>query len=295
MMDRRDAHLDGMLRHLGAAYYESLHGRASARDVARALGSVEEHVGESPAQRPPAADASTRTAAKNGDGKAEPPHRGRWHRRVRDVMTTSVVTVDRATPYKEIAKIMAEQKLSELPVLMMGRRVAGVVSEADLLRIEDQRARSVRAGRPGRLHLRRASRRHWGLTAGELMTSPAITIYPDATIAAAARVMNQHHVKLLPVVDSGGVLAGIVTRRELLSVFLRPDEEIAEDVRGVLADILFADPASVSVVVKGGVVTLTGDPSQLEERDLVPVAVRLTWDIDGVVDVVNKLATPVVH
>jgi CBS domain-containing protein len=295
MMDRRDAYLDGMLRHLGAAYYESLHGRASARDVARALGSVEEHISESPAQEPAAAGASVRHAGKNGHGQAGEHGRGRWHRRVRDVMTTSVVTVDRATPYKEIARIMAEHKLSALPVLMMGRRVAGVVSEADLLRVEDQRKRGASAGRTTRLHLRRAGKQHWGLTAGELMTSPAVTIYPDATISAATRVMNQHHVKLLPVVNSDGVLAGIVTRRELLSVFLRPDEEIAEDIRGVLADILFADPASVHVVVKGGVVTVSGDPGQLEERDLIPVAVRLAWDIDGVVDVVNKLTTPVDH
>ncbi len=285
-MDRRDAYLDGMLRHLGAAYYESLHGRASASDVARALGSVEEHIGESPAKQPA-------KAGKDGHPKEGERHRERWHRRVRDVMTTEVVTVDRATPYKEIARLMTEHKLSALPVLMMGRRVAGVVSEADLLRIEDERERSARAGHPARLHLHRPSKQHWGLTAGELMTSPAVTIYPDATISAAAKVMNHHHVKLLPVTGSDGVLAGIVTRRELLSVFLRPDEDIAEDIRGVFADILFADPGSVDVTVKGGVVTLAGDPTQLEQRDLIPVAIRLTWDIDGVVDVVNKLTTPV--
>ena len=88
-----------------------------------------------------------------------------------------------------------------------------------------------------------ASRKHWGLTAGELMTAPAITIHPDATISAAARVMNHHHVKCLPVVDAAGMLAGLVSRRELLSIFLRPDEEIADDVRAVFAEILLADPA----------------------------------------------------
>lgn len=295
MIDRRDAHLDGMLRHLGAAYYDSLHGRASARDVARAIGSVEEQIGEPPPHQPAAAGDTARHAAKNGHGAAAKHRTGRWHRRVRDVMTTSVVTVDRATPYKEIARLMTEHKIGALPVLMMGRRVAGVVSEADLLRLEDQRQRSAHARHPVRLRLHRAGREHWGLTAGELMTSPAVTIYPDATIPAATRVMNQHHVKLLPVTDSDGVLAGIVTRRELLSIFLRPDEEIAEDIRGVLADILFAEPGTVNVVVKGGVVTLSGDPRELEQRDLIPVAVRLTWDIDGVVDVVNRLAASVDH
>ena len=49
-MTRTDTHLDAMLRHLGAAYYESLHGRAARSDVARALDTVEEHLGE---QGPP--------------------------------------------------------------------------------------------------------------------------------------------------------------------------------------------------------------------------------------------------
>ena len=206
-------------------------------------------------------------------------------------MTTSVVTVDRTTPYKEIARLIAEHKISAVPVLMMGRRVAGVVSEADLLRIEDQRARSARAGHRGRLHSR-APGKPRDLTAGELMTSPAITIHPNATIPAVARLMNQHHVKRLPVVDPDGVLIGIVSRRDVLSVFLRPDEEIVGDVLGVLTEILFADPASVTVAVKDGIVTQAGQAGQLEQPDLIPVAVRLTWDIDGVVDVVNKLTAP---
>ena len=50
-MTRTDTHLDAMLRHLGAAYYESLHGRAPRSDVTRALDTVEEHLGE---QAPPA-------------------------------------------------------------------------------------------------------------------------------------------------------------------------------------------------------------------------------------------------
>jgi CBS domain-containing protein len=289
-MNRRDAFLDAMLRHLGAAYYESLHGRASASDVARALDSVEEHVaeqGEQPAVTHPAGT-TVPSAGANGDGGHGERRRGRWHHRVRDVMTTSVATVDRITPYKEIVSVLAKHKVSAVPVLTMGRHVAGVVSEADLLRIEDARERSARAGRGGRFRWR-ARRNGWGLTAGELMTSPAITIHPDATIPAAARLMNEHHLKRLPVVDRAGTLIGIVGRRDLLSVFLRSDEAIAADVRGVLTEILFNDPATVRVAVKGGIVTLAGQANDLEQPDLVPVAVRLTWDIDGVVDVVNKL------
>ena len=89
--------------------------------------------------------------------------------------------------------------------------------------------------------------------------------------------------------DPAGTLIGIVNRRDLLSVFLRPDEELADDVRGLLGQILVADPANPKVVVNGGAVTLTG---HVEQPDLIPVATRLTRDIDGVVDVVNELTVP---
>src|SRR6516164_7543315 len=100
-MTSRDAQLDAMLRHLGAAYYESLHGRASAADVARARAAIEESMAEQPAARPGP-----------GTKPAEAHHHGRWHSTVRDVMTTNVVTVDRITSYKEIAQLFAKHKIS---------------------------------------------------------------------------------------------------------------------------------------------------------------------------------------
>lgn len=286
-MTRRDAHIDGTLRHLGAAYYDSLHGRASTGDVARALDSVDEHIGDHGSRQGPrtsSAGPADRPARKG------PQHHGRWHHRVRDVMTTSVVTVDRITPYKEIVTLMAEHHIGAVPVLSMGRHVAGLVSEADLLRVQDKRERRAHSQAGGRLHWRAGRQKHWGLTARELMTSPAITIHPEATLPAAARLMNSHHLKRLPVIDADGTLAGIVSRSDLLSVFLRPDDDIAREVREMLAQILLADPADIKVAVHKGIVTLAGQPATADQRDLIPVAVRLTWDIDGVVDVVDKIS-----
>lgn len=282
MMARTDIHLDAMLRHLGAAYYESLHGRATRSDVARALDTVEEHLHEE-AARP----ATPRPAPARHDGGGT-RHR-RWARRVSDVMTTSVVTVDRITPYQEIDRLLTERRISGVPVLMMGRHVVGVVTEADLLAAEDETARQARmAGALGRRwRLRR--QQHVGLTAGSMMTSPAITIGPDATIPAAARLMNTHHVRRLPVVDEDGKLVGVVSRRDLLSVFLRPDAEIVHDVRQVLNELPLADPKDTIVTVKHGVVTLTGTMRAEPGQDVTALALRLIWDIDGVVDVVNRL------
>jgi CBS domain-containing protein len=301
-----------MLRHLGAAYYESLHGRAARSDVTRALDTVEEHLKERPlgsARRPAGGDGtggtgSTGAAAGQparvpsqapGDS-GQPGHHHRYARRVRDVMTTNVITVDRITTYKEIARLLTEHRISGLPVLTMGRHVAGVVTEADLLAAEDKQARQRRAAAAaGQRRWPRRGRQQPDLLAGDLMTSPAVTIHPDATIPGAARVMTANHARRLPVVDADGKLLGIVSRRDLLSVFLRPDSQIEEDARDVLDEILpLAEPSLASVLVRNGIVTLTGvlTPAEGQQLDLVPVAIRLLWDIDGVVDVVNHLGEP---
>ena len=286
-MARSEIHTDAMLRHLGAAYYESLHGRATRTDVARALDTVEEHLTEQ-SQHPGPAQASARP---------HPAHHGtevrrrRWARRVSDVMTTSVVTVDRITPYQEVDRLLTEHRISGVPVLKMGREVAGVVTEADLLAAEDETNRRARmASSVGGRRLHRKPKQV-SLTAGTLMTAPAITVPPDATIPAAARLMNAHHIRRLPVVDEQGKLVGIVSRRDLLSVFLRSDADIIHDVRQVLDEIPVTDPQDVIVTVHHGVVSLTGtmrsEPGH--SHDLIALALRLIWDIDGVVDVVNKL------
>jgi CBS-domain-containing membrane protein len=283
-MARTDTHLDAMLRHLGAAYYESLHGRATRLDVTRALDTVDEHLSEQAPDRTP--------VRPHQAPQGNEPLRHRWARRVSDVMTTSVVTVDRITPYQEIDRLLTQHKISGMPVLKMGREVAGVVSEADLLAAEDETSRKARmASSAGRRRRLRPQPPHVNLTAETLMTTPAITIGPDVTIPAAARLMNMHHVSRLPVVDEDGKLVGIVSRRDLLSVFLRRDDDITGDVRQILDEIPLSDPQQVIVTVHHGVVTLAGtmwlEPG--DRQDLVPLALRLVWDIDGVVDVVNRL------
>jgi CBS domain-containing protein len=200
-------------------------------------------------------------------------------------MTTSVITVDRITPYKEIAGLLAAHEISGVPVLTMGRHVAGVVSEGDLLAARDRYPVARSRWAPWRTR----RKQHQGLTAGQLMTSPAVTIHPDATIAGAARLMNAQRVRRLPVVDPDGKLIGIVSRRDLLSVFLRPDADIECQVGEILTELLPRDPAGIQVAVRNGVVSLSGQPGRPAENDLIPVVVRLAWDVDGVIDVVDKV------
>jgi len=148
--------------------------------------------------------------------------------------------------------------------------VAGIVSEADVLRKEERDFGRLGTGLPRRTRRERAQAD--ARTVTELMSTPVITIHPDAPVGAAARLMNGHRIRRLPVVDSSGKLIGIVSRRDLLSVFLRPNEEIAAEVHGVLTGILHAEPDGVAVQVRDGVVTMSGT---LAREDLIEVAERL--------------------
>jgi CBS domain-containing protein len=207
------------------------------------------------------------------------------HRMVEDVMTTAVVTVDRLTPYKEIARLLAEHRVSSLPVLAEGWEVIGVVSETELLAAQDSVARRGRAA--GR-HTRRP--RPATLTADKLMTAPPVTVRPDATLSAATRVMTAHHVTSLPVTGEDRQLIGIISRHDLLSVFLRPDPDIVREVRHLVGEMPSGSPADVIMTVRHGVVTLAGQvcPGPGQHHDLIRAAIRLIWEIDGVVDVVNR-------
>lgn len=280
-MARDDMHLDAMLRHLGAAYYDSLHGRAAKADVTRAVNQVAERIGEPPEKHAPI----PRRSADQAQHRV-PRHHGRLHSRVRDVMTTKVVTVDRITPFKDIAELLIEHEVSGVPVIGLGRHVVGVITEGDLIAARDKRAGKRRSW-TGMLRYDTDHARYIRLTAVELMTSPAVTIHPDASIAAAARLMSSHHVKRLPVVDPDNKLIGLVSRRDLLSVFCVPDSEIARQVKEVLAELLPGQASTIKATVHGGIVTLTGLTETAAERDAVAKAVDLVWDLDGVVDVLT--------
>ncbi|MDX3133973.1 CBS domain-containing protein [Streptomyces europaeiscabiei] len=207
---------------------------------------------------------------------------------VSDVMTHKVAAVGRRATFKEIVQLMQDRKVSALPVIEDDGRVVGVVSEADLLPKEE-----FRDSDPDRYtQLLRLSdlAKAGGVTAEELMTSPALTVRPDATLAQAARTMARARVRRLPVVDAVGMLEGVVARADLLKVFLRTDEEITEEVGREIVSYLFPPPgSSVHVEVRDGVVKLVG---RVRDTSLVPAAARLVRAVEGVVDVRFDLTRP---
>ncbi|MEV7418335.1 CBS domain-containing protein [Streptomyces sp. NPDC089919] len=188
------------------------------------------------------------------------------HRRVADLMTPTAVSVQRGTPFKEIARLLDEYGITAVPVVD-GERPVGVVSEADLLR------------------------RHTGgtpaSTAEGLMTSPAVVAHPEWSAVEAARVMEEGRIKRLPVVDADGLLIGVVSRSDLLRVFLRRDRAIQEEIlEDVLTRTLGLSPSALTVEVADGRVILSGTVAR---RSLVPITVRLCESVDGVVEVVDRL------
>ncbi|MFF0789126.1 CBS domain-containing protein [Streptomyces spiralis] len=207
---------------------------------------------------------------------------------VGDVMTPTVVALAGGATFKEIARTMRQWGVGAMPVLDGLGRVVGVVSEADLLRKEE--FRDSDPDWPGERPRPADAARARAVTAEELMTAPAVTVHPDAGLGRAARLMARYGVKRLPVVGDDGVLTGIVSRCDLLKVFLRSDEDIAEEVRRqVVAGRFPVSLDALRVTVREGVVTLTG---RVPDTSLAPLVVRLVRSVEGVVDVRCLLTGP---
>jgi CBS domain-containing protein len=210
---------------------------------------------------------------------------------VKDVMTTQVVWVEHDTPFAAIAASLRKFRVSAFPVLDDHGHVTGVVSESDLL------AKLALDGGEGRmpgmitglLHQHEMEKAR-GVTAEDVMTSPAATVSPDDTVEHAARLMYVRRVKRLPVIDADGRLAGIVSRADVLAVYGRADLEIGEEIRNEIAVCESpADAERFDVSVTDGVVTLTGRPRTCTQGHDV---VRRARHVQGVVAVRDRLTYP---
>ncbi len=206
------------------------------------------------------------------------------HATVESVMTSPVVLVSPETGFREIVALLSEYEITGVPVVDAEGRPLGVVSEADLLRTlaaqEDPASllpapESAQAGPDGEV------------TAADLMTAQPVCTTPDTSVVAAARMMSRHGLKRLPVLDEEGRVVAVVSRGDLLRVFLREDmvirREIVEEVLGRIDGV---SPAEIGVEVNQGRVVLSGT---VPEPHLVPIVLNLCRSVDGVVSVTDRL------
>ncbi|GAA4039251.1 CBS domain-containing protein [Nonomuraea soli] len=211
---------------------------------------------------------------------------------VKDVMTTTVAAVNKKAPFHVVAQVLIDRSVSGLPVIDSDDHVVGVVSEADLLCKAEFKERFYGDDYrpPLRARVRHMAgsehdiyRKSVGHTAGELMSAPAVVATPNDSVVRAARLMDRHGVKRLPVVDAEGRLVGIVSRHDLLKVFTRSDEAIRNDVVNGLPPLAVS---SIEVTVKDGVVGLTG---QVDKNSQAIAAARHAENVDGVVGLRDEL------
>jgi CBS domain-containing protein len=207
---------------------------------------------------------------------------------VKDVMSTHVIAVRQIASYKEMAAMLHSQRLSAFPVIDDDNKVIGVVSETDLLpkeALEGSMPRTMQGLAPQRVRSQVN-----GVTAADLMSQPAVTIGPDETVTSAARLMYDRRVKRLPVVDDDGTLIGIVTRSDVLTVYGKPDPQIADEIsKDLILGTFRCDPARFTVTVKDGIVTIEGTPEATQiGLDIIDAARHM----EGVVAVRDRLTYP---
>jgi CBS domain-containing protein len=209
------------------------------------------------------------------------------HRTVSDVMTSRVHVASPLAPFKLLVRLIEENRVSAIPIVDQEGVPLGIVSESDLLlkerRLELESSRDLLHARKRRHDRAKAA----GTVASEVMTSPAITVLSGTSLTEAARLMHEKNVRRLVVVDERGRIAGIVSRSDLLQVFLRSDEELREEiVSRLIPAVLLSLADAIGVEVSWNVATLSGE---VERKSDAEILTRLTKELDGVVAVVDQL------
>jgi CBS domain-containing protein len=206
---------------------------------------------------------------------------------VGDVMAADVAMVSESTPFKELVRLILSKGHGAVVVVDRLQHVLGMVSDDDLFLKREYRRLEQRSWPLESPRHRRGRAKAEASIAADLMTPAGHYVHPTSSLAEAAKLMHLHYARHLPVVDERGHLQGIVSRADLLKVFMREDDEIRAQVQEAVKSARFFDPVDVRVEVGEGVVTLSG---QLQRRSDVKTVVETAWGIDGVVDVIDKVA-----
>ena len=191
---------------------------------------------------------------------------------VSDLMTREPVTITHDWKVKDAVILVAERKVSSLPVVDAQGRICGIVTEADLIR--DAFAHDVRAQELPHDD----SARSPSLFIREVMSSPAVTVREHADLAEVVQLMTSARLKSLPVVDAEGHVVGVVSRSDVIRVRARTDGVIEDEVSAMLRSLEHED---WQVEVHDGIVEITG-PDNPFDRSIAQVVANT---VPGVIDV----------
>lgn len=210
------------------------------------------------------------------------------HQTVADVMTSRVHVASPLTPFKLLVRLIEENRVSAIPIVDQQGVPIGIVSESDLL-LKERRLELETSHYLLHVQKRRQDRvKARATVASDVMTSPAITVPSDTSLSDAARLMQEKNVRRLVVVDERGRIAGIVSRSDLLQVFLRSDEELRQEItKNLIPAVLLPPDDAVGVDVRWNVATLSGEVDRKSDAEILT---RLALQLDGVVDVVDRLS-----
>jgi CBS-domain-containing membrane protein len=205
---------------------------------------------------------------------------------VADVMTHGAVSATAATTYSDLVDLIETRAVNAVPIIDRFDRVIGIVSATDLLhKIEFAGGADPPRIFESRRH-RRDRRKSTGMVAEQLMTAPAVTVMRTTPVADAARLMEETGVRRLPVIDVVGRITGMVTNRDLLKVFLRPDDAIKRRVVDLFSTVDGGRSSVLEVEVDDGDVVVTGE---VDQRSVAEGLTARVEAVDGVVSVVNRV------
>lgn len=137
--------------------------------------------------------------------------------KVRELMTREPLSVTVDTPVVEARRLMLEHRIRHL-LVKDGGRLAGIVTDRDIRLNLPSPATSLSIWEVNYLLAR--------MTVASVMTSTVITVDPNRDVAEAARIMLDHKIGALPVVD-GGMVVGIMTETDILRAFTRLEAPVA--------------------------------------------------------------------
>jgi CBS domain-containing protein len=221
----------------------------------------------------------------------------------RDVMTAPVVTVRPDTRVEEIAQLLLERRISGVPVVDDRGALVGIVTEGDLMRrpeigTERHRGWWLRFFGDERARAEEYARAH-GSRAEQVMTRNVVSVSDETSVAEIARLLEEHHIKRVPVIRDGRVV-GIVSRANLLHGLAtqhdptppaRPmdDRSIREAALQALERDGWTAHSRLNLIVRNGVVELWGLVDSDEARRAIRVAVENVPGVTAVKDNLGRI------